>query len=130
MDLGSGVGSLAATGMPVSLSVSSTNSAAWAPRWPYGGGPAPERTASTRLCAPESSSRPAPAAASDRPPTDKAASLRSSDALRHELLLTGAELNAVAHGATARRDVGSLLPVSSDTSYRPGVSRWPDRPGS
>ncbi|MEV6947235.1 HAMP domain-containing sensor histidine kinase [Streptomyces sp. NPDC051172] len=41
--------------------------------------------------------------------------LRSSDALRHELLLTAAELDAVAHGATVRRDVGSLLPITSDT---------------
>ena len=41
--------------------------------------------------------------------------LRSSDALRHELLLSAAELDAVAHGATVRRDVGSLLPITSDT---------------
>ncbi|MFF8941859.1 ATP-binding protein [Streptomyces sp. NPDC014864] len=41
--------------------------------------------------------------------------LHSSDALRHQLLLTPAELHAVAHGATVRRDVGSLLPITSDT---------------
>ncbi|WP_433446074.1 sensor histidine kinase [Streptomyces sp. CA-142005] len=41
--------------------------------------------------------------------------LRSSDALRHRLLLTTAELDAVARGATVRRDVGSLLPITSDT---------------
>ncbi|MFF4798894.1 ATP-binding protein [Streptomyces sp. NPDC001351] len=41
--------------------------------------------------------------------------LRSSDALRHELLLTAAEMDAVTHGATVRRDVGSLLPITSDT---------------
>ncbi|MFF8929574.1 ATP-binding protein [Streptomyces longwoodensis] len=41
--------------------------------------------------------------------------LRSSDALRHAPLLTATELDAVAHGATVRRDVGSLLPITSDT---------------
>ncbi|WP_333737118.1 sensor histidine kinase [Streptomyces sp. IBSBF 2806] len=41
--------------------------------------------------------------------------LRSSDALRHRLLLTTAELDAVARGATVRRDVGFLLPITSDT---------------
>jgi signal transduction histidine kinase len=41
--------------------------------------------------------------------------LRSSDALRHQLLLTPAELHAVVRGATVRRDVGSLLPITSDT---------------
>ncbi|MCG7204415.1 sensor histidine kinase [Streptomyces arenae] len=41
--------------------------------------------------------------------------LHSSDALHHQLLLTPAELNAVAHGAAVRRDVGSLLPITADT---------------
>ncbi|MFF9361263.1 sensor histidine kinase [Streptomyces griseoluteus] len=41
--------------------------------------------------------------------------LRPSDALRHQPLLTPAELDAVAHGATVRRDVGSLLPITADT---------------
>ncbi|MFJ9011198.1 sensor histidine kinase [Streptomyces canus] len=41
--------------------------------------------------------------------------LRSSDALRHRLLLTSAELGAVTGGATIRRDVGSLLPITADT---------------
>ncbi|WP_324785678.1 HAMP domain-containing sensor histidine kinase [Streptomyces sp. H51] len=41
--------------------------------------------------------------------------LRSSDALRQQPLLTPAELNAVASGATVRRDVGSLLPITADT---------------
>ncbi|MFD5542671.1 ATP-binding protein [Streptomyces sp. NPDC127079] len=41
--------------------------------------------------------------------------LHSSDALRHQPLLTSVELNAVEHGATVRRDVGSLLPITFDT---------------
>ncbi|UFR01336.1 HAMP domain-containing histidine kinase [Streptomyces sp. Go40/10] len=41
--------------------------------------------------------------------------LHSSDALRHQPLLTPAELNTIAHGATVRRDVGSLLPITADT---------------
>lgn len=41
--------------------------------------------------------------------------LHSSDALRHQLLLTPADLSAVARGATVRRDVGALLPITSDT---------------
>uniref|UniRef100_UPI0038D418D9 hypothetical protein n=1 Tax=Streptomyces shenzhenensis TaxID=943815 RepID=UPI0038D418D9 len=36
--------------------------------------------------------------------------LVSSDALHGRSLLTPAELDAAAHGATVRRDVGSLLP--------------------
>ncbi|MGW3095291.1 ATP-binding protein [Streptomyces sp. CdTB01] len=41
--------------------------------------------------------------------------LRSSDALPRRPLLTPAELGAVARGATVRRDVGSLLPITSGT---------------
>ncbi|WP_369223905.1 ATP-binding protein [Streptomyces sp. R39] len=41
--------------------------------------------------------------------------LVSSDALHGRSLLTPAELDAAAHGATVRRDVGSLLPITSDT---------------
>ncbi|MFF4489941.1 ATP-binding protein [Streptomyces sp. NPDC001544] len=41
--------------------------------------------------------------------------LRSSHALRHQLLLTSAELDAVTGDATIRRDVGSLLPITADT---------------
>ncbi|MEV7381264.1 sensor histidine kinase [Streptomyces lydicus] len=41
--------------------------------------------------------------------------LSSSHALRHQLLLTPAELGAATRGATIRRDVGSLLPITSDT---------------
>ncbi|MEU0831105.1 ATP-binding protein [Streptomyces sp. NPDC005969] len=41
--------------------------------------------------------------------------LRSSEALRGQQLLTPAERAAVADGATVRRDVGSLLPITSDT---------------
>ncbi|MGW3124072.1 ATP-binding protein [Streptomyces sp. NPDC001107] len=41
--------------------------------------------------------------------------LQSSDALRHQLLLTSAELSAVKDGATVRRNVGSLLPITSGT---------------
>lgn len=41
--------------------------------------------------------------------------LHSSDTLRHQMLLTPAERGAVARGATVRRDVGSLLPITSDT---------------
>jgi signal transduction histidine kinase len=40
--------------------------------------------------------------------------LSSSDAVRHEPLLTHAELGAVTRGATVRRDVGSLLPIAPD----------------
>ncbi|MEU3506423.1 HAMP domain-containing sensor histidine kinase [Streptomyces longwoodensis] len=48
--------------------------------------------------------------------------LRSSGALRHEPLLTATEPDAVAHGATVRRDIGSLLPVASDTLRLQGKS--------
>ncbi|MFI6564495.1 ATP-binding protein [Streptomyces sp. NPDC050534] len=41
--------------------------------------------------------------------------LHSSAALRHQLLLTPAELRRVVHGATVRRDIGSLLPITSGT---------------
>ncbi|MFK0113406.1 ATP-binding protein [Streptomyces sp. NPDC091217] len=41
--------------------------------------------------------------------------LVSSAALRARSLLTAAELGAAVHGATVRRDVGSLLPITSDT---------------
>ncbi|WP_458247738.1 ATP-binding protein [Streptomyces sp. MAI_2237] len=41
--------------------------------------------------------------------------LRSSDALPRRTLLTPAELRAVTRGATVRRDVGSLLPITSGT---------------
>ncbi|MFI5820187.1 ATP-binding protein [Streptomyces rishiriensis] len=41
--------------------------------------------------------------------------LGSSAALRDRPLLSVAELGATAHGATVRRDVGSLLPITSDT---------------
>ncbi|WP_089100219.1 sensor histidine kinase [Streptomyces hyaluromycini] len=41
--------------------------------------------------------------------------LVSSDALHDRSLLTPAEVGAAAHGATVRRDVGSLLPITSDT---------------
>ncbi|MFD8079415.1 sensor histidine kinase [Streptomyces sp. NPDC059718] len=41
--------------------------------------------------------------------------LGSSDTARRELLLTSAELDFVAHGRTVQRDVGSLLPITSDT---------------
>lgn len=39
----------------------------------------------------------------------------ASGAVRHELLLTPAELAAVARGRTVRHDVGSLLPITPDT---------------
>jgi len=48
--------------------------------------------------------------------------LSSSDALRHQLLLTSAELGAVTGGATIRHDVGSLLPITADT-LRPQARR-------
>ncbi|MGW7408539.1 ATP-binding protein [Streptomyces sp. NPDC054833] len=41
--------------------------------------------------------------------------LHSSDAVRHQLLLTPAELGTVMRGATVRRDIGSLLPITEDT---------------
>ncbi|MGW4564628.1 ATP-binding protein [Streptomyces sp. NPDC004561] len=41
--------------------------------------------------------------------------LDSSAALRHQVLLTPAELDSVARGATVRRDVGSLLLISPGT---------------
>ncbi|MEU9481364.1 HAMP domain-containing sensor histidine kinase [Streptomyces sp. NPDC048191] len=41
--------------------------------------------------------------------------LRSSDSLSHQPLLTPAELRAVTRGATVRRDVGSLLPITPGT---------------
>ncbi|MFD8308356.1 ATP-binding protein [Streptomyces sp. NPDC059690] len=41
--------------------------------------------------------------------------LGSSDTLPHQPLLTPAELHAVMGGTSVRRDVGSLLPISSDT---------------
>jgi signal transduction histidine kinase len=41
--------------------------------------------------------------------------LDSSAALRHRPLLTPAELRAAAHGSRVRRDIGSLLPITSDT---------------
>ncbi|MEV6838139.1 ATP-binding protein [Streptomyces sp. NPDC051133] len=41
--------------------------------------------------------------------------LDSSDAIRHRALLTAAERDAVARGATVRRDVGSLLPITPGT---------------
>ncbi|MEW2290521.1 ATP-binding protein [Streptomyces sp. NPDC047841] len=41
--------------------------------------------------------------------------LTSSDSLRHQPLLTPAELRAVTRGATIRRDVGSLLPITPGT---------------
>ncbi|MFE3409209.1 ATP-binding protein [Streptomyces mirabilis] len=41
--------------------------------------------------------------------------LDSSGAIRHQILLTPAELDAVARGATVRRDIGSLLPITSGT---------------
>ncbi|MFE1881558.1 sensor histidine kinase [Streptomyces diastatochromogenes] len=41
--------------------------------------------------------------------------LGASDTVRHDPLLTPAELKTVARGHTVRRDVGSLLPITSDT---------------
>ncbi|MEU3518328.1 HAMP domain-containing sensor histidine kinase [Streptomyces sp. NPDC006654] len=41
--------------------------------------------------------------------------LTSSDSLSHQPLLTPAELRAVTRGATVRRDVGSLLPITPGT---------------
>ncbi|MGW4434621.1 HAMP domain-containing sensor histidine kinase [Streptomyces sp. NPDC004596] len=41
--------------------------------------------------------------------------LDSSHAIRHQMLLTPTERNSVAHGATFRHDVGSLLPITPDT---------------
>ncbi|GGU75328.1 two-component sensor histidine kinase [Streptomyces filipinensis] len=41
--------------------------------------------------------------------------LDSSGAIRHQMLLTPAERDSVARGTTVRRDVGSLLPITSDT---------------
>ncbi|MEU5256347.1 HAMP domain-containing sensor histidine kinase [Streptomyces longwoodensis] len=41
--------------------------------------------------------------------------LRSSEALRRRPLLTTAEMDAVIRGGTVRRDVGSLLPITSET---------------
>ncbi|WP_073898466.1 HAMP domain-containing sensor histidine kinase [Streptomyces sp. IBSBF 2390] len=40
---------------------------------------------------------------------------RSSEPVRHQALLTPGELGAVARGNTVRRDIGSLLPITSDT---------------
>ncbi|MFE7330049.1 ATP-binding protein [Streptomyces sp. NPDC057565] len=41
--------------------------------------------------------------------------LASSHAIRHQTLLTPADRDSVAHGATVRRDVGSLLPITPGT---------------
>ncbi|MEU6068848.1 HAMP domain-containing sensor histidine kinase [Streptomyces sp. NPDC047082] len=41
--------------------------------------------------------------------------LNSSEAVRDKLLLTPAELGSVTRGATVRRDIGSLLPITADT---------------
>jgi signal transduction histidine kinase len=41
--------------------------------------------------------------------------LASSDSLRHQPLLTSAELRAATRGTTVRRDVGSLLPITPGT---------------
>ncbi|MFF3162202.1 sensor histidine kinase [Streptomyces sp. NPDC003273] len=38
--------------------------------------------------------------------------LDSSEVIRHQMLLTSAERDSVARGATVRRDVGSLLPIT------------------
>ncbi|MFF8866243.1 ATP-binding protein [Streptomyces sp. NPDC015139] len=40
---------------------------------------------------------------------------RSSDPVRHQMLLTPGELGSVVSGNTVRRDIGSLLPITSDT---------------
>ncbi|MGW5329419.1 ATP-binding protein [Streptomyces sp. NPDC004014] len=41
--------------------------------------------------------------------------LDSSHAVQHRALLTPAELGSVTHGATIRRDIGSLLPITPGT---------------
>ncbi|QIY74326.1 ATP-binding protein [Streptomyces sp. RLB1-33] len=41
--------------------------------------------------------------------------LRSSDTVRDQLLLTPAEREAVVRGATVRRDIGALLPITDGT---------------
>ncbi|NUP67076.1 MAG: HAMP domain-containing protein [Nonomuraea sp.] len=41
--------------------------------------------------------------------------LDSSDAVRHELLISAAELATVGRGRTGRHDIGALLPITSDT---------------
>ncbi|MEU6573707.1 ATP-binding protein [Streptomyces sp. NPDC046805] len=41
--------------------------------------------------------------------------LRSSAAVRDERLLTPVEVDAVAHGRTVRREIGSLVPITPDT---------------